>query len=92
MEHLPPEGLRCDRCSTGFSDVGELAKHRQSHETEGMDDLGTRPDGLHLADQRPREGLKDIMSPMPSIRLDDSDEEARSTPKQTKAIRPIDSL
>jgi len=34
--------MRCDRCTTCFKDVDELARHKQSHETSKTDDEATR--------------------------------------------------
>ena len=119
----------CDRCTTGFRDLDELMRHKQSHETGTIDDMVPRPDDLHIDRQVPRVGLNDVMAPMPSIRLDESSEDARSerdvtegerndlsneesnrseppdfrgdtewqvnpdqTPRQTKTVRPIDSV
>ena len=87
MEHLPPEGIRCDRCSTGFKDVEELARHNQTHETGTVEDVLVRPDGLHAGNGTPRQGLKDILGPVPSIRLDGSEEDARSERDLTEAQR-----
>jgi hypothetical protein len=87
MEHLPPDGIRCDRCSTGFKDVEELARHNQTHETGSVEDIVARPDGLHAGNGTPRQGLKDILGPVPSIRLDGSEEDARSERDLTEAQR-----
>jgi hypothetical protein len=78
MERVPAEGMKCDKCSTGFKEVGELAKHKLSHETGRMEDDVTQSDSPHIGNHRPREGLSDILAPAPPIRLDESNEEARS--------------
>jgi len=77
----------CDRCATGFRDVDELSRHKQSHDTGGIDERVTRPDALHIVSQMPREGLNDVLAPMPSIRLDESSEEARSERDVTEGER-----
>jgi len=51
MEHLPPEGLQCDRCATGFKGVDELARHKRSHEDNKTEDEPARSDNPDAKDR-----------------------------------------
>ena len=44
MEHLPAEGFVCHRCSAGFIDVDELARHKRSHEVSRTGDAASGSD------------------------------------------------
>jgi len=44
MEHLPPEGFVCNRCSASFTHVDELARHEKSHEVSRTEDAASGSD------------------------------------------------
>jgi hypothetical protein len=78
MEHLPPEGIQCDRCATGFKDIDELARHKKSHEAGIMEDEAAHSDGSDTRNQGLQESQDDNQRATTANVTDGSNEEARA--------------
>jgi hypothetical protein len=78
LEHLPPEGVQCDRCATGFKDQDELARHKQSHEASGTEDAGARSDNPDARNQGLQGSQEDNQKATTAGIADGSNEEARA--------------
>jgi hypothetical protein len=78
MEHLPLEGIQCDECATGFKDLDELAKHKQSHGASVAEHEASRSDNPDAGNRGLQEGQIDNQRATTADVAEGSNEEARA--------------
>jgi hypothetical protein len=90
MDHLQPKA-KCDKCSTTFENVDELARHKQSHPASGsIEEIESE----ELAEAQRNDNTNDLANLTQTENYRDNFWEVNpdQTPKTAKTIRPIDSV
>jgi hypothetical protein len=78
MEHLPSEGIQCDSCATGFKDLDELARHKQSHDARIAEQEASRSDDPDSGSLGLQESQDDNQRETTADVTNGSNEEARA--------------
>lgn len=78
MEQLPPVEMQCDRCTTRFKDIDELARHKESHEASRAEDEAAHSDNPDARDQGLIESQGDNQRATTTNVANGSNEEARA--------------